>query len=345
MVSAVDIAALDRRKFLTVGILSSVAALLPSESFAAETTIPIPTIPIPIPTTTTIAATPDKKRNTSFEEAVSGFAAGATLSAVKTGVKYPLDTATVRLQRPETPYSLRDLPALFDGSLRGIATPLLSNIPGGAVFFAVKDFTKSALRGSGLPPWLVTSLAVAAGQPPYWAVRNPSEVVKTRQQAGSYGPEVGVVEAFRRTYDDGALYAGYGENMGYALPADIIKFVVYDGLTKGRSNTGNKQRRLSPFEGAVSGALATAVAQVCTTPLDVVRNRVMMAEGGGGGTGGTAKPSYWESLTTIAAEEGLSGLFAGTSPRIGKAILSGAIQFATYEETKAKIGGLFDGKR
>ena len=51
--------------------------------------------------------------------------------------------------------------------------------------------------------------------------------------------------------------------------------------------------------------------------------------------------SYVENLKQIAKEEGINGLFAGASPRVGKAILSGAIQFAAYEETKAKIAAMF----
>ena len=55
----------------------------------------------------------------------------------------------------------------------------------------------------------------------------------------------------------------------------------------------------------------------------------------------TIKPSYIERLTTIAREEGIEVLFAGSFPRLGKALLSGAIQFATYEETKQKMGEFF----
>ena len=83
-------------------------------------------------------------------------------------------------------------------------------------------------------------------------------------------------------------------------------------------------------------------AQLVTTPLDVVRNRLMA------GKDKTSKePSsdtidqdaggYLDMLTTLAREEGISGLFAGAAPRVGKAVLSGAIQFATYEETKQTI--------
>ena len=59
---------------------------------------------------------------------------------------------------------------------------------------------------------------------------------------------------------------------------------------------------------------------------------------------GTVVPvdeSLVNSLRRVGREEGLGGLFAGVSPRIGKALISGAIQFATYEETKRSIRNSF----
>jgi solute carrier family 25 S-adenosylmethionine transporter 26 len=40
----------------------------------------------------------------------------------------------------------------------------------------------------------------------------------------------------------------------------------------------------------------------------------------------------------------LEGLFAGATPRVGKALFAGAIQFATYEETKQSINRFLDKK-
>eukprot|EP00592_Proboscia_alata_P000612 CAMPEP_0194374930 /NCGR_PEP_ID=MMETSP0174-20130528/23388_1 /TAXON_ID=216777 /ORGANISM="Proboscia alata, Strain PI-D3" /LENGTH=467 /DNA_ID=CAMNT_0039154807 /DNA_START=39 /DNA_END=1442 /DNA_ORIENTATION=+ len=299
-------------------------------------------------------------------ESFSGFVAGGTISTVKTIVKYPLDTATVRLQMPNSSYKITKLLELFDGSYRGISLPLLSNIPGGAIFFAVKDASKSFLnQQTNSPRWLSTCLAVAIGQIPYWLVRNPSEVVKTRQQAKmpGYGEDTSAWDAIRNTMKTpstetssssssreelgvGDLYLGYWENIYYAYPADVIKFVCYEYLSGGRKS-------IPPLEGAVYGAVSTALAQFTTTPLDVVRNRLMAGsqtaislpdEGDSSIGSTTTTPSYLESLTSLYKEEGLRGMFAGASPRVGKAILSGAIQFATYEETKTSIAKLFAGK-
>ena len=121
---------------------------------------------------------------TAFQESISGFVSGTAVSSVKTLVKYPLDTATVRLQMPNTEYAISNLPKLFSGSFDGITAPLLSNIPAGAIFFAVKDATKTSLKGLGLPKWVLTSLAVSAALPPYWALRNPvSDMCLTRSSS------------------------------------------------------------------------------------------------------------------------------------------------------------------
>lgn len=323
------------------------AASTPMPSMLKAQNLPELTTLIPeVPSLLTAAA-----EGSALQESLSGFVSGAALVFTKTLVKYPFDTATVRLQMPDSKYSLLDLLSLFRGSYNGMSLSLLSNIPGGGVFFAVKDATKATLKQSammaGAPKWAITCLAVAAAQIPYWIIRNPSEVIKVRQQANieGYGEGVNALEAVQKTLEAAKesenstawsgvqeFYTGYWENILYAYPADVIKFVTYESITQGRKD-------LSPFEGAKAGALATAVAQLLTTPLDVVRNRLMTGRNSDGVllTEEEKDVGYVESLTTLAREEGLPGLFAGASPRVGKAILSGAVQFATYEDTKQKI--------
>ena len=343
---------MSRSSFLSL----SAAVLVATASLPAKAT---PASPSPASPPTASAASAvatelspttiskDTKKLEQLEETISGFFSGGALTVTKTVVKYPLDSASVRLQMPNTKYSITNLPELFNGSYRGITAPLLSNIPAGAVFFAVKDAVKSSLKEQGMAKWMTTSLAVLAAQGPYWLLRNPSEVIKTRQQAGveGYGEGTSIVDAFKLATDKerggkgiGELYKGYWENIIYAYPADVIKFVCYESLSGGRKN-------LPPAQGAMYGAVSTAAAQFITTPLDVVRNRIMADDGGDEETAEGAKDgSYLDRLTTLAREEGLEGLFAGATPRVGKALLSGAIQFATYEETKQSINRFLDKK-
>ena len=334
---------------------------------------------------------------TALQETISGLVSGATVTTTKTFIKYPLDTATVRLQMKSTPYTLSNINELFNGSFNGIATPLLSNIPAGALFFAIKDGTKSILKSEkfqeeyglhNIPKWVSTCIAVGVALPPYWFLRNPSEVIKTRQQIGRNGSTSASAttsndesphnnnnnnnnntptawEAIQTIYKSNnnstidtvkELYTGYNENILYGYPADIIKFVAYESLTS--SSLGN-DGKVSPLYGALCGAGATAIAQFCTTPLDVVRNRIMAETKGkqdeydnkngdsetslsSSSSPSSPSPSYIDTLVTLGKQEGLSGLFAGGTPRIGKALLSGAIQFAAYEETKESFRQFFE---
>jgi hypothetical protein len=44
------------------------------------------------------------------------------------------------------------------------------------------------------------------------------------------------------------------------------------------------------------------------------------------------------AMTRILREEGPAALFLGLAPRVFRAVLSGALQFSTYEFTKGKTG-------
>jgi solute carrier family 25 S-adenosylmethionine transporter 26 len=96
-----------------------------------------------------------------------------------------------------------------------------------------------------------------------------------------------------------------------------------------------------------------AAAQLVTTPLDVVRNRLMTGSEStrrpttnpADSTDQAPKQNYIQTLIALGKEEGVEGLFAGATPRVAKAFLSGAIQFATYEETKQSISRLLQQRR
>ena len=78
------------------------------------------------------------------------------------------------------------------------------------------------------------------------------------------------------------------------------------------------------MEAALGGACAASVAQALATPLDVARVRIMTTDA----TGVVA------TMRAIAADEGATALYAGVTPKVARALASGAIQFSTYEATK-----------
>ena len=317
----------NRRDFLrrsgALGVGLSTGLLLPDASIGATQASPPAAAPV----------------LTKAQEAISGLFSGSVVSITKVLVKHPLDTVSVRMQVAEQGMQLSRA-ELWQGAWRGVLPPLAIAAPGGAIFFGVKDFIKAVCRDGSLGVVLsreeATILGVLLAQFPYWALRNPTEVVKARAQASVADSDLWDVT--KETVDAeglSSLWLGYKENILYAFPADALKFGIYEVFSGGRP-----KKSLSPLEGAIIGAAATGLAQALTTPFDVVRNRVMVQ--GQASTSASAEDiGYVDTLRTIAKEEGIPALFIGTAPRVGKAILSGFVQFGSYEFTKGRLAKYF----
>lgn len=161
------------------------------------------------------------------------------------------------------------------------------------------------------------------------AIRNPAEVIKTQQQAGLVNGTLAAVQEAVAREGFGGLYESFGSNIAYAFPTDAIKFVVYESLQKAFP------RKLNPLESSVCGSAASCVAQLLSTPLDVVRTRIMTPEPGPAAAASNPEgASVLKTAQAIAREEGVGKLFSGLAPRLTRAVLSGAIQFGSYELTK-----------
>ena len=115
-------------------------------------------------------------------EFYSGLLAGAVQKTVKELALHPLDTAKARLQVPTGRRAL--LSELFAAPYAGLTPALVSGAPAASAFFAVKDAVKRGAAGSGLGKTPITLLSVGAANVAYWGVKNPSEVLKVRRQAG-----------------------------------------------------------------------------------------------------------------------------------------------------------------
>jgi solute carrier family 25 S-adenosylmethionine transporter 26 len=77
--------------------------------------------------------------------------------------------------------------------------------------------------------------------------------------------------------------------------------------------------------------LAGGIAACLTTPLDVVKTRIMLSEKK------MSHSSYkgaWKTLKRIYVEEGINALWSGALPRTLWISLGGAIFFGVYEQSK-----------
>jgi len=278
----------------------------------------------------------------------SGAVQGAAQNVVKQVVLHPLDTIKTRVQTAPGTWAATaggggaatDAPfwrsALFRDLYRGFLPSVVGGTPGSAAFFAAKEAAASSLKAQALPKELVTIGSVVAGVLTAKAIRTPFDVAETRAMAAgpsptgadADGPALawdGSLSAIRQVYaEEGlrGLYRGYGANVAYKLPADAVKFLAYEAL-RGTGAAGI-------LPAGVAGAAATLVASAATTPLDVVRTRVLINSTSG---------NVLDTLNGILATGDSGQLWAGLGWRIARGLLAGAIQFSVLEETKNAVEG------
>ncbi|KAK6544672.1 S-adenosylmethionine transporter, variant 2 [Orbilia ellipsospora] len=224
---------------------------------------------------------------------LAGAVAGLTVDLTL----FPLDTLKTRLQSSSG--LLRS--GGFRNLYRGIGSVFLGSAPGAALFFVSYESVKSSSiihqhvgdRDSGA----ASMIAGAVGEVAACTVRVPVEVVKQRAQAmvhtGVEGSKKGSSSLAAVKYviglgkDRGVtgvwreLYRGYGITIMREIPFTIIQFPLWEGLKRWVvewRDGARSGRRATGAEGAVCGSVAGGVAAALTTPLDVLKTRVMLSE-------------------------------------------------------------------
>ena len=111
-------------------------------------------------------------------------------------------------------------------------------------------------------------------------VRVPMEVVKQRAQAqvglSSYSALKGILSAQRESVFAG-LYRGFGITAMRDVPYTMIQFALYEELKRVQARRLGKEK-VTPGEAAVCGSIAGGIAGGVTTPLDVLKTRIMLAK-------------------------------------------------------------------
>jgi len=249
---------------------------------------------------------------------LSGAAAG---TAVDVSL-FPLDTLKTRLQAPQ---GFRQAGG-FRGIYSGLGPALLGSAPGAALFFLTYDSVKHLLSSRApeqiLP--LVHSTSAAAGEVVACLVRVPVEIVKQRAQSSSVAPFKIVTDVLKRDGLPG-FYRGYLSTVFREIPFSFIQFPIWEELK--RRYSGRTKRPIQAHESAICGAIAGGFSAGVTTPLDVAKTRIMLAESGSA----EAKGFVIQTLKTVYAEKGVSGLFAGVTPRVTWISIGGCVFFGVYE--------------
>ncbi|KAK1830720.1 mitochondrial carrier domain-containing protein [Podospora conica] len=250
---------------------------------------------------------------------------------------FPLDTLKTRLQSSTGFFASGG----FHGIYRGVGSALVGSAPGAALFFVTYEHIKSAPWTSTLSPTATHMLAASLGEIAACAVRVPTEVIKQRAQAGQHGGRSGSALRAVLAAEGGVvgvwmgLYRGWGITVMREVPFTVLQFPVWEGLKawgrERRVRTGRGlfgeavvpgQKEVGAVESGVYGSLAGALAAGVTTPLDVLKTRVMLS---------ARREGVGRIVRGMLREHGVRPFFAGIGPRVMWISAGGAIFLGSYQ--------------
>lgn len=202
--------------------------------------------------------------------------------------------------------------------------------------FGVYETTKSFLEGLGWERRVSVVVAAITGDVVGSVWLAPSEVVKGLVQGGYYG---GVGECVRGVVGrgGGGLYKGYRGLLCRDVPFRVVQMGLYEEVR--RVLKGVLGRELGNGENLGVGLGVSMVSAGITTPLDVLKTR-LMTQGGG-----EVYKGVWDCVRVTVGGEGVRGLFRGVGPRVLLIGASGAVFFVVYEAVKGVLRKWEDERR
>lgn len=263
---------------------------------------------------------------------------GAFATIIGDFVMHPVDTVKITQQAAATTITAleaikqiiaRGGPLAF---YQGVVPYLVADGLSGAVKFATFEASKKFLEARVPEKYhSITNFVCAAGAMIACSfILVPGEVLKTRLQAGAALSLGGTIAQILKSEGIRGLYAGYYATLVRDVPYTMLELGVYENVKnfiktlKEGSSSGLTQK-----DELLAAAFTGGVAAFLTTPLDVIKTKLMMQAG----TGGQYK-GVLDAFSSIYQADGLGPLFAGASARVTWLIPFTTIYLGIYELTK-----------
>ena len=256
---------------------------------------------------------------------------------------FPIDTLKTRLQSPHGFLAAGG----FRGVYRGIVAAAAGSSPGAALFFGTYETMKPIigkwqdgyLGPSMSSPALTHMTSASIGEAAACLVRVPTEVLKSKMQTNAVGSttlsstlKLVLAEKDGRAFASnifGGLYRGYGITLMREVPFAFIQFPLYERF---KVEWGKYQgREASPLQAAACGSVSGGIAAAITTPLDVVKTRLML----GSDKAGVPYQGVRDVVTRVINDEGRSVLLSGIQPRVMWISIGGFVFFGAYESYRS----------
>ncbi|CDR46814.1 CYFA0S26e00364g1_1 [Cyberlindnera fabianii] len=248
---------------------------------------------------------------------------------------FPIDTIKTRLQAKGGFFHNGG----WRGIYRGLGSAVIASAPSASLFFVTYDtmksvltpITKSRIANEDIASATAHMLSASCGEIAACLVRVPAEVIKQRTQASKFSSSLDTFKSvWRNESGEGIIrgfYRGWGTTIMREIPFTIIQFPLYEWLKKTWAKKNGKEV-VNPLQGAICGSIAGGVAAALTTPLDVLKTRIMLNE---------KRVGVLSLAKTILKEEGFKVFLSGIGPRTMWISAGGAIFLGVYETASTAL--------
>jgi hypothetical protein len=280
-------------------------------------------------------------------------------------IVYPLDTIKTRLQSPLFHQIYRSSSgianrALFRGLYQGVGTVILVTVPSSGAFFTTYEGLKYALGSSVIPQPAVYAVSSSVAQLVNCAIVTPAEVIKQNAQVLAHdhrkkregSPTMQVMRQLKK--HPAKLWRGYTALVARDLPFTALQFPGFEYLKKILIARRSRLKGGEPVNGvferakisAISAGIAGSAAAWVTTPVDVIKTRMMLEAGqnnqnehpGKGlmdGQNRDAAPrNPFQIGKDVFVKEGVRGMFRGGLIRGVWTIFGNGAYMGCYEGAK-----------
>lgn len=220
------------------------------------------------------------------------------------------------------------------GFYRGFGA-VMGGVPlASAMYFGGYELSKRSIEQD----WGPTAAYIGAGvvaQAAAGLVYTPTDLVKERLQVQSMSRGVAGSHRYKGSLDamltivrregPAGMFRGYWTANFLWWPWNVLYFVTYEHL-RAMAADGGAVATLPPHMSAACATVASTVATMATTPVDVVKTRLQTLPAGSGGAVAVAR--------ALLAQEGPRALFSGASARVLSIAPGSAISFYAFEALK-----------
>ncbi|KAG2033454.1 mitochondrial carrier domain-containing protein [Suillus americanus] len=263
-----------------------------------------------------------ERKPTFFQSLAAGGLAGTAVDLLF----FPIDTVKTRLQSAQGFVKAGG----FRGIYKGVGSVVVGSAPGAAAFFSTYEAMKHSIPLHDQLAPVNHMLSASVAEVAACLIRVPTEVIKTRTQTSMYGASASSFKAATLVLQhDGirGFYRGFLTTIMREIPFTSLQFPLYEFL-KHRLSIYLDRKPLYAHEAAVCGSIAGGTAAALTTPLDVLKTRVMLDLRD---PSKQQVPSVPMRLRQIYVQEGAKALFAGVVPRTMWISAGGAVFLGVYE--------------